>query len=244
MVNIKAKNLIRVAYAYLIGVAYLRVSSEDRAIDKLGIDAQKRDIMEAAAKHGIRIRKFYVEKKAINSKVPLHKRELLLEMIESLKEGEVVMVSKTCRLARPIGQKLAILEHIRWAGAKLLSADGQGTTLGNPKPSDYLQFMMTSVIDDYERLKGSDNTTKALKTKQLRGERTGGLRYGYKEVNGKLVENEREQEIIKLVLKLRGQRLSYDKIAAYLDENGHETRKGNSWSTGSIQCIINRQEKE
>ena len=58
--------------------------------------------------------------------------------------------------------------------------------------------------------------------------------YGYDLVDGELIENENEQQVIKLVAKYKAAGLSYRKIAAVIDEAGHKSRTGKQLSAMSV----------
>lgn len=73
------------------------------------------------------------------------------------------------------------------------------------------------------------------------GRYTGGrVKYGYKVVEGKLVEDETEQCAIMLIKKYRSLKWSYFKIGRVLKDAGYVSRTGEQLSHKSIKHILER----
>lgn len=65
-------------------------------------------------------------------------------------------------------------------------------------------------------------------------------RFGWKKVNGHLLEHKGEQKIIKLILELREQGLSYPKIAIELNNKKYKTKLKKSWTKSTVQEVIKK----
>ena len=101
-------------------------------------------------------------------------------------------------------------------------------------------FTLTAALAEMERGLIGERTRTALARKKERGEKTGGnVPYGFDSVEGMLVENPREQEVIRIIKKKRLQGRSYQGIADFLNEKGTPTKTGKSWT--AVQ--VNRLEK-
>jgi hypothetical protein len=87
----------------------------------------------------------------------------------------------------------------------------------------------------------SDLTKRALAKKRKRGEITGGsVPYGYNLLDGhKLIKNDDEQAVIKLIVDLSESGYSLRKICRKLESLGYKTKIGNTtWAPSSIQSIL------
>lgn len=62
--------------------------------------------------------------------------------------------------------------------------------------------------------------------------------YGYKEENGSLIPEATEQANIALIVHLREQGNSYNRIAEHLNEIVVQSRTGNIWRSEQIRRII------
>jgi hypothetical protein len=97
-----------------------------------------------------------------------------------------------------------------------------------------------SKIHSHHLLKTSEMTKAGMQRLKDQGKYTGGKPpYGYSLVDGDLVENEKEQETIKLTLKYRADGLSYRKISKVLAEAGHLSRTGRSFTPNRIMQMGN-----
>jgi hypothetical protein len=65
-------------------------------------------------------------------------------------------------------------------------------------------------------------------------------RFGWKKVNGQLIEHKGEQKIIQLILELRERALSYPKIAIELNNKNYKTKLKKTWTKGTVQEVINK----
>lgn len=64
--------------------------------------------------------------------------------------------------------------------------------------------------------------------------------FGQRVVNGELVVNSQEQEIIELIRRHHKSGKSLQQIADWLNENGYETKRGQQWRRISIKRVLDR----
>jgi len=97
-----------------------------------------------------------------------------------------------------------------------------------------------SKIHSPHLLKTSAMTKKAMQRLKKEGKYTGGRPpYGYNLVDGDLIENENEQQVIKLTIKYKAKGLSYRKISKVLAEAGYLSRTGRSFTPNRIMQMPN-----
>lgn len=134
---------------------YARVSTDDQ-----NLDAQT-DALLAAGAEGI----FYDK---ITGSV--RKRPQLDTLLDHLRAGDVVMVTKYDRLARSLKDLLEIVEDVnkRGAGFRSLAEDIDTTT-----PAGRLIFHVFASIAQFERERISERTVEGLQAARARG-RVGG----------------------------------------------------------------------
>jgi len=83
-----------------------------------------------------------------------------------------------------------------------------------------------------------------IKKKKADGGRWANAVYGYDFVDGKTIVNKKEQEVIKIMLRLREDGLTYRRIASMLDEMGFLAKCGGSWATSSVAQILGAHTKK
>lgn len=217
-------------------VLYVRVSTDAQ---DLGPDAQREAAERWAKGRGVEIVATHVDK-GVSGAAPLDKRPALLSALEDLpaQNAGILLVSRRDRLARDVVIAAAVERLAERHGAKVLSANGEGEGDG---PEAALLRGIIDVFASYERLVIRARTKAALAVKQRRGERTGGVPYGYREgEGGKLEKDEREQGIIATVRELRALGMTFKDIAARLDEMGATPRSGKRWHATQAVRICSR----
>ncbi|MDJ0898654.1 MAG: recombinase family protein [Xenococcus sp. MO_188.B8] len=64
--------------------------------------------------------------------------------------------------------------------------------------------------------------------------------FGQKAVNGNLVDDPSEQEIIELIRRHHKSGKSLQQIANWLNENGYRTKRGSQWRKISVKRVLDR----
>ena len=100
-------------------------------------------------------------------------------------------------------------------------------------------FTLTAALAEMERGLIGERTKTALARKKERGEVYGEIPYGFDRVDGALVANKKEQVIIAMVKKLRGEGMSYQGIADHLNGRGIPTKKGFEWTRAQVNRLQN-----
>jgi len=101
----------------------------------------------------------------------------------------------------------------------------------------------TTLLQEGVELRGhSYKTLKQSRRKQTMSDRT--APYGYCLIQGKRVEDPREQVILKLILKWSSEGVSHCGIAKRLNDKRFKPRKADKWSQPTIGFIIKRHQKK
>ena len=69
-------------------------------------------------------------------------------------------------------------------------------------------------------------------------------KYGVRLVRGKLISHEKEQSVIKLILKLSGEGKSQRQIAKHLNDKNIKSKTGGKWDRSVVAAIIKRESRE
>ena len=167
----------------------------------------------------------------------LDRRPGLLAAITQLGKGDSLLVAKRDRLGRdPL--VLAMIESaVKRKGARIVSAAGEGTD--SDEPSAVLMRRLIDAFAEYERLIIGARTKAALGAKRARGERTGGIPYGFRLApEGKRLEtDEREQDTLALVQELRAGGASLRAIGRELTARGLRPRGGAAWHPQTVNNL-------
>lgn len=218
-------------------VGYLRVSTEDQ---HLGLDAQRASILAWAGREGATVVAWHVDH-GVSGAAPLDARPALLAAVAALAAGEAsaLVVAKRDRLARDVVVAALIERECARHGARVVSADGIGAGTG---PEAVLMRGIMDLVAEYERALIRIRIIGALKVKQTRGERTGGVPVGYRvAADGRTLEADPvESEILAAVRDLRDAGMSLRGIAAEMARLGFATRKGGPIGHTQVARILDR----
>lgn len=222
-------------------IGYVRVSTEEQADSGLGLEAQRSAIRSAAERMGLDIAEWFADE-GVSGK-SIDGRFGLLDAIEAVKRGSVLIVARRDRLARDSMLACWIEKEVAKRQGRIVSVAGEGTD--NDDPTSVLMRRIVDAFSEYERLLIGARTKAALRVKARRGERVGRhAAYGYRlDESGHQVENEHEREGIELMLRLRAGGLGLHRMASELERRGFTGRSGQRLSVSTIHAILRRESK-
>lgn len=221
-------------------IGYLRVSTEDQVNSGLGLEAQRGSILKVAKQMSVNVADFYLDE-AVGGAASVDKRLGLMNAIEALRTGDVLIVAKRDRLARDTMLSCWLEKEVQKRGARIISAAGEGTE--SDEPTAILMRRIVDAFAEYERQVIRARTKAALQAKRKRGEKTGGtLEYGFNlAADGKtLLKNNREQKNIALIVKLRKSGKTLQAISDELHKRSIKSKTNKRWQCQSISNIYKR----
>jgi site-specific DNA recombinase len=215
-------------------IGYIRVSKDEQ---HLSVEAQRRDLERWCEGQGLALDEVY-EDIGVSGGTELDKRPGLLEALNALQPGSILLVVRRDRLARDT-LTAAMAERIAAkAGATIQSVHGG---CDDTTPEMVLMRTMIDAFAQYERALISMRTKAALRTKRDKKEKTGGdVPYGWQlRSDGVHLEvNAKEQDAIFAARKLNAEGHSLRAIAQQLVELGHRPRKGNAWHPETVKHLL------
>ena len=222
-----------------LAIGYARVSTEDQAQGGHSLEAQRAQLAAYCTAHGYDLVGIEVEdqsgKRADN-------RPGLQEALRQvcLKKG-VLVVTKLDRLARNTVDAIAIAARLKKQGADLAILDLHVDT--NTAMGEFI-FTIFAALGQLERKMIADRTRSVLSHKRQKGERISGHPpYGWRFLDGCLIEVVGEQAVLSTIEGYRALGYSLRKIADQLNRDGVKAKLGGPWSHSSIQSVLVRAEK-
>ncbi len=213
-------------------VAYIRMSTERQ---DLSPDAQRAAIEAWAAREGVAVAAWHQDL-GVSGGAALEDRPGLLAAIEAVRaEGAgLLVVSRRDRLARDVLTAALVERLCERAGARVVGADGTGNGEG---PEAALLRTLLDAFAAYERALIRGRTRAALAVKKARGERTGGVPYGYRAEGKRLVPDPAEQATVARARELRGDGRSLRQVAQALVAEGRRPRGGGDWAIQTVRRL-------
>jgi DNA invertase Pin-like site-specific DNA recombinase len=214
-------------------IAYLRVSTDEQAESRLGLDAQLDAITRSVGEPSA-----IYQDAGLSGSNP--RRPGLLGALAALGRGDTLVVAKRDRLARDSFLAAWIDKECLRRGARVVSAAGEGTD--GDGPADVLMRRMVDAFAEYERAIIGARTAAAMASLRRQGRHTGGdVPFGYRiaEDGKHLVADADEQEVLVLVRQLREQGWSLRAIGAELELRGTISRTGKTtWHPQVVKQLL------
>lgn len=241
-----------------IAVIYLRVSSEEQAESRNGLEAQLDACRAYAARHHLSIASEPFVDAGLSGTLPIHQRPALLDALAALPATGVLLVAKRDRLARDHDRSaIPLIEAlVRKRRARIISAAGEGTD-GDPNdPAQWIQRVIIDAFAGYEALQASFRTRAALRARRRRQLLAGALPFGWRLRDGTKVETVRkgrarlvhqnpeiepdpdEQHTLIRIKEMKTQGMSNRKIAARLRDERVPTKRGGTWHHATIASVL------
>lgn len=224
------------------GAIYVRVSSEEQARDGYSIDAQIKALRGYAIKNDIFLEEQYIYKDEGISGRKAEKRPAFMEMIKTAKSKpkkfDVILVHKFDRFSRSREDSIVYKSLLKKeCGINVISITEHLDP--DDKTSIILEAFLEASAEYY-----SINLSEEVKKGQLEKHSQGGLQtnpsFGYNVVNNKLVINEEEEKIVKLIFESYAiENKSMMDIAKKINSLGILTKRGNKFENRTIYYILN-----
>ena len=219
---------------------YTRVSTQVQAVDGYSLDAQHNRLLQTAEYHQLAVVREFSDK-GISGKNTTD-RPQITEMLRLIENGNpdgvrYVLVFKLSRFARNAADVLCSLQAMQDSGVDLISADEGIDSSGS---AGKLVISVLAAVAEIERENIRAQVIAGQEQKAKEGGWNGGQTpFGYKLVrdengkNGRLVVDEEEAEIVRLIFdKYVHTGMGYSGVAKWLNANGYirEVRQHGKYS--------------
>ena len=215
-------------------VLYRRVSTKSQANSGLGLEAQNRDIglfLDNYNGTPLEVLGTFTD---VLSGADTHRPELAMAIELAKKESAELLVSKLDRLSRRVSHVAALMDD------KALKI-----RVASMPTADKFQLHIYAALAEQEREFISIRTKQSLAAAKARGVKLGGLRDMTMKRNKawKEAADAAADSVAPIVLPMRQNGASYQKIADALNAAGVPTPRGKKWAGMSVKNAIDRLSK-
>lgn len=217
-------------------VAYLRVSTDRQGKSGLGLEAQRKAVVDHVAGKG-EIDAEYVE---IESGKKNDRPQLARALAEAKRIGAVLLIAKLDRLARNV----AFIANLLEAGVEIAAAD-------MPEANRFLLHVMAAVAE-HEAQAISDRTRVALAAAKARGvalgwsmpERAGEQRQAARKGADRNARkaDQHAGNVLPVIRQIATRGASLRQIADELNTRGIRTARGGLWYAATVRNVLAREE--
>lgn len=217
-------------------LAYLRVSTGKQADQGLSLEVQQDKATAYARLYDLDLIEVIVD---AGESAKTLQRPGLQRALTLLQSGQAaaLLIIKLDRLTRSVADLGRLIDEYFAPGkAELLSVSEQ---IDTRSASGRLVLNILASVSQWEREIIAERTRDVMRHKQKQGEYIGGhIPYGFDVINGELVVNLLEQQVIRQAQALYANGLSLRKVSATLHQRGFQARTGAVFHPGQIQRMI------
>jgi site-specific DNA recombinase len=217
-------------------VGYIRVSSESQA-DNTSLADQEKTLRQYCNVFGYELISVFSEVGSGKTASDRPQFQAALEEVKTNADG--IIATKLDRIARNASDVLLLVDNTLQPNNKhlvLLDLD-----VDTSKPTGKMILTVMAGVAELERNLINERTQGGRKAKaESGGFAYGSPAYGKTSVDGELVEDSKEAEIIALMKRHRRSGKSYNAIAKYLNEHGYKSKRGGKWSGKTVQRVLDR----
>ncbi len=219
-------------------VGYVRVSSQEQALQGLSLEAQRQKIEDYARFKGVELVGIVADEGLSGKNLRRPGAQKVLGLAKN-RTIDAVIVVRLDRMFRSTIDALETTQRFDKWGIELHSLN---ETLDTGSAMGRFFITMVAALAALERETAGERTAMALALKKANGEKCGGdtAPFGWDaDQEGLLIPNEKEQLVLSLIKDLRAEGLSLRSICRYLMENGFKTKRGNdAWHPEVIRQIL------
>lgn len=221
-------------------VGYCRVSTEFQ-VETDSITQQIADVTSFCHLNGLPYPKVFIDE-GISAKVPINERKGGKLFLEQLEQKNVVGIifTKLDRPFRSTGEALTYIDEWTKKGLSLYIINFMGgRSLDTRDPVTKAMLGMVSVFAQFERELIAQRITDSLNRRKQTGKVYCRSVYGYKNVDGKLVEDIVEQQVITLMQVMKDEGKTLRQIAEYLNIQHYPLpRNAKTWHHSTVDKIL------
>lgn len=202
---------------------YVRVSTAEQASNGDSLATQRQQIAGYAMMKGWKLADVFVES-GVSGSVPLADRAEGARLLAAARGGDVIITAKLDRMFRSASDALATLEALKGDDVSLHMIDLGGDVCGNGISK--LVFTILSAVAENERDRLRERIREVKRHLASQNVYAGGRRpYGFDVIDGKLLPNPEEQELLTKMRELRDAGSTLRDIGALVGKHPETVRR-------------------
>lgn len=215
---------------------YIRVSTNQQATEGVSLKAQRQRLIKYCEFNGLEVTEIIEDSGLSGTDTNREGYKQLMKLVSDSNVNAVCVYS----LSRFARNTVEVLNSIEKMNKNNIQFHSLTEKIDTTTPTGRFFLTTLAALGQLEREQLAERTRAALQHKKSNSERVGSIPYGYELSSDgvHLIENEREQKIIKLVLSMRALGYSYQRIANELSNKGLRTKRNHTnWGAKTVYNI-------
>jgi len=216
-------------------LGYIRVSSNKQVNDGSSLLNQKKMIEDYCKNNNCQLLNIIMDEGVSGMR---RDRKGLNELLDIIKKDkiEMLVVYSLSRLGRKMKDVINIIDYMNTNNVRFISLK---ENFDNSGIMGKLLLNIMGSVNEFEVSVMGERISDVKKYKKVNREKFGGnLLYGVDEIDGKLVENKEELEVLCLMNELRDIGFSFQRIADYLNDGKVKAKLGGKWYGSSVRMVL------
>ena len=216
-------------------LGYIRVSTKLQSEKGNSLKLQKSKIKDYCKLNDFNLIEIY-EDRGISG-MSIDKRDGYKEMVNYLTNNDIdgIVVWSLSRLGRKMKDVVEFMDILKRNNINFFSIK---ENLSNNDKVGRLIMNILGSINEFEVEVIRERIKDVKRNKRQNGEVYGRLQYGWDNVDGKLIKNDKEFSVIKRIKNLKSRGYSWRKISNRLNNDGIRSKEGKIWYDGSLYNMM------
>ncbi|MBF0459118.1 MAG: recombinase family protein [Nitrospirae bacterium] len=216
-------------------IGYIRVSTEEQALEGVSLDNQKERITAYCQYKGYELVDVIADEGISGGKNKA--RVGFISLLDTIERGdiEIVVLYSLERLSRDMLTLLSLERLLNEHDVQLHTIEGAVDT---SNPDGFMSFAMKAFLGEMERRQIKHRTAKAMQHKKRHGEVVGSIPYGNIRAGKELAVSSEELAVKGMVNVLYGKGYNLSGICRTLKAQGIKTRAGRDFDGTQVKRMI------
>ncbi len=217
-----------------MNIGYIRNS---RLTQENSVEVQTKLISDFCKTQDIKLDKIILDEGISGSGDKTDKRNGYNSIMSMIDNGEVntLVVISISRWGRNLGEIYKSVQIMEKKNVKFLSIK---ENIDTSSPYGRFTINLLSSLYEMELELIRDRTKDTLKVKKDNGKVYSKIPFGFDRDGDDLVENKKEKRLLRKILKLKNDGMSYGDVSNYLSKNRHKNKSGGKWTRENVYSVL------
>ncbi len=219
---------------------YTRVSTQEQAINGLGLEVQRDKIQAYCYSQDWTLINIYEDAGVSGATLD---RPAFNQMVQDASSGmfDLIITYKMDRISRSLKNLLVLVEDTL-SQIDISIKSVTESFMDTSTPEGMAMFQVLGTFSELERKQITRKLSDARAKKSDNGGYAGGyLPYGYDSVKGKLVVNEEEADIVREIYSQRKDGMSLRMISRALNDHQVTTKRDSRWTAEAVRYVLSNE---